>query len=44
MRQATKGHGGCACAGKYDFVARKTLKRQSGKTALLILYPAAFFS
>ena len=23
MRQATKGHAGCACAGKRDFVSRK---------------------
>ncbi len=27
MRQATKGHAGCACAGKRDFVSRKTPKR-----------------
>ena len=24
MRQATKGHAGCACAGKHGFVARET--------------------
>ena len=26
MRQAAKGHAGCACTGKHDFVARKTPK------------------
>ena len=26
MRQAIKGHVGCACAGKHDFVAHKTPK------------------